>query len=383
MGKTTLLDNLSIQDIQAGRGVGIIDPHGEFAERVLDFVPQWRINDVIYFNPADLDWPVAFNVMENFHPFQRHLVASGLVSVFKKIWEDSWGPRLEYVLRNSILALLEIPGSTLMEIMRMLSDRIYRREVAQRITDPVVKAFWTNEFEKYSPHFASEVVAPIQNKVGQFLSSPLIRNIVGQAHSAFDFREIMDEGKILVVNLSKGRLGEDNSALLGALIITKLQLAAMSRVDIPEDKRRDFYLYVDEFQNFTTSSFASILSEARKYRLNLILANQYITQMPETIRDAVFGNVGTLISFRVGPQDAKYLEEEFEPSFLAHDLMCLPKYNVYLKLMIDGVVSKPFSASTLPSTLEPLISPRKHIVTLSRQRYGTYRRKVERYMDFP
>jgi len=378
MGKTTLLDNLAIQDIRAGKGIGIVDPHGEFAERILHFVPRDRMGDVIYFNPADLDWPIAFNVMENVNPYQRHLVASGLMSVFKKIWADSWGPRLEYVLRNAILALLEIPGSTLLGIMRILSDKLYRKAVVARVNDPMVKSFWVNEFERYPARFASEVVAPIQNKVGQFLSSPPIRNIVGQPKSSFSLREVMDAGKILVVNLSKGKLGEDNSALLGSLIVTKLQLAAMSRIDTSEDKRRDFYLYVDEFQNFATESFTNILSEARKYRLNLILANQFISQIPETIRDAVFGNVGTLITFRIGAQDAKYLEDEFEPVFYPQDLVNLPKYNIYLKLMIDGVISKPFSAATLPPLLEPLKSHRNEIAIYSRQRYSTYRMKVER-----
>jgi len=381
MGKTTLLDYLAIQDIRAGRGIGIVDPHGEFAERILHFVPKERINDVIYFNPADLDWPIAFNVMENVNSKHRHLVASGLISVFKKTWADSWGPRLEYVLRNAILALLEIPGCTLLGIMRMLSDRQYRKSVVARVTDPMVKSFWINEFEKYPARFASEVVAPIQNKVGQFLSSPLIRNIVGQPKSSFKLRQVMDAGKILVVNLSKGKLGEDNSALLGSLIVTRLQLAAMSRIDTPEEKRRDFYLYVDEFQNFATESFASILSEARKYRLNLILANQFISQIPETIRDAVFGNVGTMIAFRIGAQDAKYLEDEFEPVFYPQDLVNLPKYNVYLKLMIDGVISKPFSASTLPPLLEPLRSYRNEIVIYSRQKYATYGKIME--SEFP
>ena len=300
MGKTTLLENMAIQDIRRGEGLGVIDPHGEFAEKMLDFVPPDRLGEVIYLNPADLDWPIAFNVVEKVEPEQRHLVASGLIEVFKKIWSESWGPRLEYVLRNVILALLEYPGSTLLGIMRMLTDRTYRKEVVSKITDPVVKSFWTKEFERYPYQFAAEAVAPIQNKVGQFLTSPVIRNIVGQTRSAINLREVMDKGKILIVNLAKGRLGEDNSALLGAMLITKIQLAAMSRVDLPEEQRKDFYLYVDEFQNFATDSFVNILSEARKYRLSLTLANQYISQMPEAVRDAVFGNVGTIIAFRVG-----------------------------------------------------------------------------------
>jgi CxxC-x17-CxxC domain-containing protein len=377
MGKTTLLENIAIQDIQAGRGVGIVDPHGEFAEKMLDFVPSHRINDVVYFNPADLDYPIAFNVIEKVDPEHRHLVASGLVGVFKKIWAETWGPRLEYVLRNAILALLEYPGSTLLGIMRMLVDKAYRRKVIDKIQDPVVKSFWVEEFAKYPDRFMAEAVAPIQNKVGQFLTSPLIRNIVGQTKSAIDIREVMDKEKILIMNLSKGRIGEDTSALLGAMLITRLQLAAMSRVDIPEEERKDFYLYVDEFQNFATEAFAAILSEARKYRLDLILAHQYIAQMEETVRDAVFGNVGTIISFRVGAQDAEYLEKEFAPEFSAQDLVNLDFAQIYLKLMIDGIASRPFSATTLAPFSKPEESHKEKIIRVSRERYATSRQEVE------
>lgn len=377
MGKTTLLENMAIQDIQNGHGIAIVDPHGEFAQKMLDHVPSDRINDVIYFNPADLDYPIAFNVIEKVDSEHRHLVASGLVGVFKKIWAETWGPRLEYVLRNSILALLEYPGSTLLGIMRMLVDKDYRRKVTDKIQDPVVKSFWIEEFAKYPDRFMVEAVAPIQNKVGQFLTSPLIRNIVGQTKSAVDIREVMDKKKILIVNLSKGLIGEDNSALLGAMLITRLQLAAMSRVDIPEGERKDFYLYVDEFQNFATEAFANILSEARKYRLNLILAHQYITQMVDEVRDAVFGNVGTLISFRVGAYDAEYLEKEFIPEFVAQDLVNLDFAQIYLKLMIDGVASRPFSATTLPPLPQKVESSREKIIKISRERYATDRKEVE------
>ena len=377
MGKTALLANMVIQDIKQGKGVAIVDPHGEFAENMLDFVPSSRINDVVYFNPADLNYPIAFNAVEKVDPEHRHLVASGLIGVFKKIWADSWGPRLEYVLRNAILALLEYPGSTLLGIMRMLVDKQYRNKVIEKTQDPVVKSFWTEEFAKYPDRFAAEAVAPIQNKVGQFLSNPLIRNIVGQVKSSIDMREIMDKEKILILNLSKGRIGEDTSALLGAMIITKLQLAAMSRVDIPEQERKDFYLYVDEFQNFATEAFATILSEARKYRLDLILAHQYITQMPEVVCDAVFGNVGTIISFRIGAADAEFLEKEFEPVFAMNDLVNLSKYNIYLKLMIDGVASRAFSATTLPPPDQSEESYRQKIIKVSRERYGRDRSKIE------
>ncbi len=377
MGKTTLLENMAVQDIQSGRGIGVVDPHGEFAQKMLDFVPPSRINDVIYFNPADLSYPIAFNVIEKVDPEHRHLVASGLVGVFKKIWAETWGPRLEYVLRNAILALLEYPGSTLLGIMRILVDKAYRNKVVEKIEDPVIKSFWLEEFTKYPDRFMAEAVAPIQNKVGQFLTSPLIRNIVGQTRSAIDIRKAMDEGKILIMNLSKGLVGEDNSALLGAMLITRLQLAAMSRVDIPEEERRDFYLYVDEFQNFATEAFANILSEARKYRLDLILAHQYITQMEETVRDAVFGNIGTLVTFRVGAQDAEFLEKELAPEFNIQDLVNLNFAQIYLKLMIDGVASRPFSAGTLPPFDKPAESHREKIIKISRERYATGRQEIE------
>ncbi|MDP1709885.1 MAG: type IV secretion system DNA-binding domain-containing protein, partial [Candidatus Komeilibacteria bacterium] len=348
MGKSTMLENMIIQDIQAGRGVTVVDPHGDLVEKVINFVPNERINDVIYFNPADLDFPIAFNVFEQVGREHQHLVASGLIGIFKKLWSDSWGPRLEYVLRNAILALLEYPDSTLLGVMRLLVDKGYRKKVMAKITDPVVRSFWIDEYSKYPDKFQSEAIAPIQNKVGQFLSSPVIRNIVGQVRSSFSMREVMDEGKILLLNLAKGRIGEDNSALLGAMLITKIQMAAMSRVNIAETDRRDFYLYVDEFQNFATESFANILSEARKYRLNLIIAHQYIEQLEEEVQAAVFGNVGTLVCFRVGAADAEALTPEFDPYFTEIDLVNLGKYDVYMKLMIDGIASQPFSATTLP-----------------------------------
>ncbi len=377
MGKTELLKNMAIQDIQQGRGVGFVDPHGEAAEELLDFVPKERIDDVVYFNPADLNFPTAFNVMEKVDVEHRHLVASGLMGVFKKIWPDVWSARMEYILNNSVLALLEYPNSTLLGINRLLADPEYRKNVVENIKDPVVKSFWINEFARYTQRYEVEATAAIQNKIGQFISAPLIRNIVGQTASAVDMRKIMDEGKILILNLSKGRIGEDASKLLGGLLITKLQLAAMSRVDIPESQRRDFFLYVDEFQNFATESFVNILSEARKYRLSLILAHQYIAQMEEGVRDAVFGNVGTLISFRVGAEDAEYLEKEFSPEFTAQDLVNLPKYQIYLKLMVDGVAGRPFSAETLPPFEKPTVSYREQIIKRSREKYATPREVVE------
>jgi CxxC-x17-CxxC domain-containing protein len=385
VGKTVLLENMVIQDIQNGYGVAVVDPHGEFAEKMLDFVPSNRVNDVVYFNPADAEHPIAFNVMENVEQDYRHLAASGLMGAFKKIWAGLWSSRMEYILYNTILALLEYPGTTLLGINRMLADRDYRDKVVDKIKDTAIKSFWINEFAKYPDRFREEAVAPIQNKVGQFISTPLIRNIIGQVKSSINMRDVMDQSKILIVNLSKGKIGEDASNLLGALIITKLQLAAMERVNIPEEERKDFYLYVDEFQNFATDAFASILSEARKYHLCLILAHQYIAQLDEMtdkgkstkVRDAIFGNVGTLITFRVGAVDAEFLEKEFMPEFIIDDLVNLDKYNVYLKLMIDGAASKAFSATTLPPYSAPEKSNKDKIIKLSQERYTNLKEEIE------
>ncbi len=378
MGKTSMIQNMAIQDIRNGNGVAIVDPHGEFAEECLKAVPKERIKDVIYFNPADLDFPVALNIMEKVDPEYRHLVSSGLIGIFKKLWADSWGPRLEYILRNAILALLSHPSSTLLGINRLLVDKQYREEVLSYVDDPVVSSFWIDEFSKYNDRLLTEAISPIQNKVGQFLSSGLIRNIVGQTRSSFSVREVMDSNKILIMNLSKGHIGEDNSALLGAMMITKIQLAAMSRVDIPEAERRDFYLYVDEFQNFATESFAGILSEARKYRLNLILAHQFMAQLDENVLNAVLGNVGTLVTFRVGAMDTEVLEKEFEPVFYANDLVNLDKYNIYLKLMIDGVATRPFSAKTLfPIDISDTVKNKEKVIKSSRDRYAEKREIVE------
>ncbi|MDD5552121.1 MAG: type IV secretion system DNA-binding domain-containing protein [Candidatus Pacebacteria bacterium] len=377
VGKTAVLKNMAIQDIEAGRGVGVVDPHGEFAEDLLNFIPKSRVNDVVYIDPSDIDFPIAFNVMEKVDFSWRHLVAAGLLGVFKKIWPDVWSARMEYILNNSIMALLEIPDSTLLGINRLLADKDYREKIVAKVTDPTIKSFWVNEFARYPDRFREEAVSPIQNKVGQFISAPLIRNIIGQVKSKLNMRKVMDEGKILIMNLSKGRIGEDPSKLLGALLITKLQLAAMSRVDTPEEERKDFFLYVDEFQNFATEAFATVLSEARKYRLNLTLAHQYITQMEETVRDAVFGNIGTTICFRVGAGDADFLEKEFIPEFSLSDLVNLPKYKIYLRLMIDGISSRPFSAITLPPFEKPESPYKDKIIKISRERYGTPREKIE------
>ncbi len=383
MGKTNLLENIVVQDIRNGHGVAYIDPHGDTAEKLLHFIPPKRINDVVYFNPADTEYPVAFNILEAVEEDKKHLVASGMMGVFKKIWPDVWSPRMEYILNNAILALLDYPGSTMLGVNRMMSDKEYRKRVYPKIKDPVVKSFWVNEFDKWEDRFRKEAVAAIQNKVGQFLSSFMIRNIVGQTKSTIDMRQIMDNRKILIANLSKGKIGEDAMRLLGGMLVTKIQLAAMERINIPEEERKDFYLCVDEFQNFVTESFANILSEARKYRLNLIVAHQYINQLVSddntTVRDAVFGNVGTIISFRVGAEDAEFLEKEFFPIFTANDLVNLPKYTIYLKLMIDGVAGDAFSATTLPP-IEIKAGEENSadkVIKVSRERYTKSKKEVE------
>lgn len=350
-GKSVLMSNMIMQNILNGEGVCVVDPHGELVEGVLQAIPPHRIKDVVYFNPADTEYQIGFNVLELVDAKYKHLVASGLMGIFTKIWANAWSARMEYILNNCILALLDTPGTTLLGIPRLLVDKDYRQKIIGNLKDPVIKAFWVHEYEAWQDKFRNEAIAPIQNKVGQFLSTSVIRNIVGQSKSTINIFDMMNEGKIFLVNVSKGRIGEDNSKLLGGMIITKIQLAAMERVRIPEEERKDFYLYVDEFQNFVTDSFASILSEARKYRLNLTVAHQYtaqlVTKESSAMRDSIFGNVGTIIVFRVGADDADFLEKEFMPEFVPEDIVNLPNYKVYLKLMIDGVTSRPFSAKTM------------------------------------
>jgi len=378
MGKSTMMENMIVQDIRAGRGLAVVDPHGDLVEKVIKYIPPRRVNDVVYFNPDDRDFPIAFNILEATTPSQRHLIASGLMGVFTKIWAGVWSARMEYILNNSILALLEMPGSTLLGIPRLYVDKDYRQKVVNHLKDPIVKSFWTGEFESWTPQFRSEAVSAIQNKVGQFLSNSIIRNIVGQPKSSLDVRELMDSGKIILFNLAKGRIGEDNAALMGAMMITKLQLAAMSRIDIPAKERKDFYLYVDEFQNFATESFANILSEARKYHLDLIIGHQYIEQLDEEVSPAVFGNVGTIVCFRVGATDAEFLAKEFAPVFTETDLVNLAKYDMYLKLMIDGVASEPFSATgLLPVDMQPEEETLEKVIKVSRERYASPREEVE------
>ena len=381
-GKTQFLKNMAMQDINNGQGLAIVDPHGEFVEEILESIPPHRKNDVVYFNPADMEYPVSFNIMDVQDPRYKHLIASGLIGIFTKIWANVWSARMEYILANCILALLDTPGTTLLGIPRMLVDRDYRQKIINNLKDPVVKSFWVNEYEDWDPRYRNEAIAPVQNKVGQFLNVSFVRNIVGQSKNTIDIDDIMNNQKILLVNVSKGRIGEDNAAILGAMIITKIQLSAMERVRIPEDERKDFYLYVDEFQNFATDSFVNILSEARKYRLDLVIAHQYVgqlvTETSTAVRDAVFGNVGTMLSFRVGAADAEFLENEFTPEFEQNDLIRLDNRNVYIKLMIDGITSRPFSATTI--TLDPIAKDdkkREEIIKMSRSNYAHNKNAVE------
>ncbi len=379
MGKSVLLQNMIQSDVEQNKGVAVIDPHGDLAEAVIDFVPSHRINDVVILDPSDISHPFAFNMLESGdEPHKRNLIASGLLGVFKKMYSESWGPRLEHILRNCLLALAETPNTSMMGIMRILIDDKYRKQIVEKLTNPMVRSFWIDEFGKMQDRLRTEAISPIQNKVGQFLSSPMIRNIVGQIKSTVNIRFMMDTGKIIIINLSKGKIGEDNSSLLGSMLITKFQLDAMSRADVAEKDRKDFYLYVDEFQNFATDAFATILSEARKYKLNLTMANQYVAQMPDEVRDAVFGNVGTSLCFQVGFDDAEYFSNQFSEEILPNDIVSLPKYNCYTKLMIDGMPSRTFSLSTLPPPESHSDEERREkIVRLSRERYCTPREVVE------
>lgn len=368
-GKSTLIANMAIDDIRKGRGIGIIDPHGDLCETVLDFIPKRRLNDVVYLEPFDSERPFSLNVLEIKNAQHRDLIASGIVAIFSKLYADSWGPRLEYILRNTIISLLELPQATLLDALNILSNKTFRDKAITQIQDPVMKDFWNKEFNQMTDKLRVEAVSPIQNKIGQFVSSKMIRNIIGQYKSTVDLEDIMNSGKILLLNLSQGKLGEDNAALLGAMIITQIQLAAMNRAFQKEEDRRDFFLYVDEFQNFATSSFIKILSEARKYRLALTLTNQYIEQLDEDIMKAIFGNVGTLTSFVVGARDADHLTKEFQGIYTEGDLVGLGKHEIVMKLSIDNMTSAPFPARTLP--LPALKNDnREKIIRLSKERYG-------------
>ena len=343
-GKSTLLENMAISDIERGNGLCIIDPHGDIAEDVLKYIPEGRKQDLIYFNATDLEHPIAFNPLKGVHPKYHHLVASGLVSTFKKIWHESWGPRMEYILRFSLLTILYLPDATLLDIQPLLTDVDFRHKALLYVTDEQIHSYWSKEFDAYTKMFRNEAISPILNKVGLFRTSTPLRRIVGQKTSSFRLQRVLDEGKILICNFSKGEIGEDASSLLGSMLVTSIQLAALHRATQEEDTRKPFYLYIDECHIFITLSFADILAEARKYGLSLFLAHQYIEQLDERVRAAVFGNVGTIISFRIGAKDAEYLAKEFYPVFTEHDLVHLPRYAMYLKLMIDGTASEGFSA---------------------------------------
>lgn len=369
-GKSTMLANMVINDLKNDEGICVIDPHGDLVETVLNYIPSRRVNDVVYFDPADPERTVKINLFEGENVAHRELIASGIVSIFQKLYAYSWGPRLEYILRNALLTLLKSPQARLSDVTDLLTDEKFRKRLVENLDDPILKNFWTNEFDRMQDRMRTEAVAPILNKVGQFVSSPLIRDVVNAPKSSFSIEEIMDHKKILLVNLSQGRLGEDNATLLGAMLITKIQLAAMARVHIAEADRKDFYLYVDEFQNFATQSFNKILSEARKYRLNLILANQYIAQIPEDVQKAIFGNCGSIASFVMGADDASVFSKEFAGKYSAEDLVSLGRYQIINKLSIDNIVSLPFTAHTLPLAKSSNQNKEK-VMRVSRERYAT------------
>jgi len=376
-GKTGTLELLALSDIFHGHGYAIIDPHGDFAVNNMRFIPGSRLKDVVYFNPADTLYPIGFNPLEVTDPNQKPNISSEVIGVLKRMFGESWGPRLEHILRYTILALLDRPSTTMLDITRMLTDKKFRQETLDYCQDTVVLSFWKTEFASWNDKFASEAVAPVLNKIGAFTANPIIRNVIGQPKSTFNIREIMDSGKILIVNLSKGLIGEDNAAILGSFMVTKIQLAAMSRSDIERvEDRRPFYLYVDEFQNFATDSFATILSEARKYGLNLTVANQYISQMSETVRNAVFGNVGTVISFRISADDAPMIAKQFEPQFEPIDLLQMHNRNFVINMVIEGEKSPAFNATTL-SLPKPQTDNTAIIIENTRRNYSRPRSEIE------
>jgi energy-coupling factor transporter ATP-binding protein EcfA2 len=349
-GKSTLLETLAMQDVQQGRGLCLIDPHGDLAERLIASIPEHRRVDLIYLNAPDIEQPYGYNPLRRVHPSRIPLAVSGLLEAFKKLWDEAWGVRMEHVLRNTLFALIEAGDATLPDILRMLTEERFRADVVRKVKNEQVRQFWTVEFKGYNPRYRQEMIAPIQNKVGAFLADPILRRILTATPIDLRFRSIMDEGNILVVNLAKGRLGEDSANLLGALLVTTVGLAAMSRSDAPEAARRAFFVYIDEFQSFTTLSVANMISELRKFGVALTLAHQHLQQLEPDVRHAVLGNAGTLITFRLGVEDAALIGKEFEPLFQPLDLLNLPNHDIYLKLMIDGEPSRPFSATTLHPT---------------------------------
>ena len=375
-GKSTLLRNMILQHFYQGGGLALLDPHGDLAEDLLDHFPPSRADDLVYFNPSDLDFPIGLNLLAHVPPDDRHLVASGITAAFKSIWHDSWGPRMEYILYNALAALLDCPGSTLLGVNRLLTDVRFRDSVTRQMADPFIRSFWQEEFANYDPRFMREAIAPIQNKIGQFLLNPPIRNILGQVRAKVDFRFIMDKGRVLIANLSKGKLGADKANLLGSLLTTQFQLAAMSRADTPERERRDFHLFIDEFHNFTTDSFAAMLAEARKYRLCLTLAHQYIDQLTLPVRQAVLGNVGTTIVFRIGNTDAETLSKEYGGEFAPNQFADLDRYEIFIRLLENGTTRTPFRAKTL-SPLAQRHERKARLIRQSRTRFATPRAIVE------
>ena len=375
-GKTTLLRNLILQHIMLGHGVGVIDPHGDLAEELLNHIPPERTNHLAYFNPGDIEFPIGLNLLANVAPDDRHLVASGIVAAFKGIWRDSWGPRREYILYNAVSALLDYRNATLLGVNRMLTDEKFRERVVRQIKDSFIRAFWAEEFAGYDENFKREAIAPIQNKIGQFILNPVVRNILGQVRKRVDIPFAMNNGRLFIANLSKGKLGHDKANLLGSLLVTQFQLGAMARAAKPESERRDFYLFIDEFQNFSTDAFASILAEARKYRLCLTLSHQYIDQLSEPIRKAVFGNVGTLVAFRIGYTDAEVMTKEFGKAVPATSLADLERYEAVVKLLVEGSNQEPFRAKMLPP-LENRVGRRVKLIARSRERFAMPRAKIE------
>jgi hypothetical protein len=377
VGKSTLLKTIILSDIAAGRGVGLLDPHGDLAQELLDYIPRSRLGDVVLFDASDLDHPIGFNVLKPVPKEQRPLIASSIVAAFKNIWHDSWGPRLEYILYACVAALLECKNVTLLSIPRMLTDADYLNWVIAQVKDPVVLNYWSGEFAQFDRRQIAEIISPLQNKVGQLLMSPALRNILGQVGTKLDARFMMDKQRIFIANLSKGALGADKSNLLGSFLVSQFERAAMSRADTPEHERQDFNLYIDEFQNFATDSFATILSEARKYRLCLTLSHQYTAQLPDTLRDAVFGNVGNMVSFRINEKDAHTLEREFDGEIKAHEFTALENHHICVKLFVNGRLEAPFKGKTLAPDFK-LTGHRTKLVRLSRQKFCNSRHHVER-----
>lgn len=379
-GKSKLLETFIINDIVKNKGVCVMDPHGDLIQDIIQYIPQNKINDVIYFNVADFEWPIAFNPLENVALDMKQQVTQGLIEVFEKFFGGDWSPKIEHVFRYTTLAMLDYPDSTIVGMMKMLTNRKFRQKVIPEIKDSVVKHFWANEFSSWSEKFDNEAILPLVNKLGQFLSNYLIRNIVAQPKNKFSFDDIMNNQKVLLIELSKGRLGEENAALLGAMMITKVYQTAMARAKLPEAQRKDFYLYIDEFQNFATETFENILSESRKYRLLLTLSHQYLAQVPPRIKGTVFGNIGSIISMRVGADDGAYLANEFTPIFSTEDFINLGVREMLIKMSIEGKTTQPFSAITADVPPPPEPNSAQAIIENCRKRYAIDLKEIDKLM---